>query len=270
VNPERLHSLMSLLEDDDQHTAGLAMAELLAAPEDLDRILPEMQESASSVLRRRAHQLQNILNVRRRRGRAGETFARRQPSLIEGLLELHMLWYDEDLEDEIMNLWHKLLEQVDQAKPETPEAMARFLRRLGLTIGEPEECNPDHHCFGTVVEDLVGADYMVCAVARLLAAEAGWNGEVVATPAWGFCLIDRREGVLLVPGRNWRVKPRESAQGIEPWSDEMVLRLAAAMLFLESVRSDSPRYAFTLGSALARSCPGHDFAQLPYPLGEHR
>jgi hypothetical protein len=270
MNPDRLHSLLNLLEDEDQHTAGMAMAELLDAPDHLDQVLPELQESGNLVLRRRSHQLQNILNVRRRRTRAGESLARHQPELLDGLLEMHMLWYDEDLEEEIMNLWRKLLEQVAEAKPDTPEGLARFLKHLGLTIGEAEECNPDHHCLGTVIEDLVGADYMVCALARLLAAEAGWLGEVVVTQAWGFCLFERREGVLLVPGRNWRIKPKESARGIEPWSDEIVLRHAAAMLFLEAIRSDSPRYAYTIGTALARGCPGHDFTQLPYPLGERR
>ena len=61
-------SLLSLLDDENEQSASLAMAELLRRDEkQLEPVLRKLQESADPRLRKRIHQLQSTLLLRRRR-----------------------------------------------------------------------------------------------------------------------------------------------------------------------------------------------------------
>lgn len=60
--------LLSLLDDENEQSASLAMAELLARDQKtLEPVLRKLQESSDPRLRRRIHQLQSTITLRRRR-----------------------------------------------------------------------------------------------------------------------------------------------------------------------------------------------------------
>ena len=61
-------NLLSLLDDENEQSACLAMAELLKRDESkLEPVLRKLQESSNLRLRRRIHQLQSTILLRRRR-----------------------------------------------------------------------------------------------------------------------------------------------------------------------------------------------------------
>lgn len=62
-----LASLLSLLDDEDETVAVNAMAELLNREAELGDALAVLQESDHPLLRRRSHQLQAAITLRRRR-----------------------------------------------------------------------------------------------------------------------------------------------------------------------------------------------------------
>ena len=71
--------LLDLMDDENEQTASLAMAELLRSDrsELLNRHLCELQESARPGLRRRVHQLQSAIGARTRRSFLAESLRRR-------------------------------------------------------------------------------------------------------------------------------------------------------------------------------------------------
>ena len=62
-----LASLLSLLDDEDETVAVNAMAELLNREAELGDALAVLQESDHPLVRRRSHQLQAAITLRRRR-----------------------------------------------------------------------------------------------------------------------------------------------------------------------------------------------------------
>ena len=66
VSP-KIAALLSLLDDEDENVAVNAMAELLFCEEELGEALAGLQESPDALTRKRAHQLQAAITLRRRR-----------------------------------------------------------------------------------------------------------------------------------------------------------------------------------------------------------
>ena len=71
-------NLFKLLDDDNEQSACIAMAELLqqAGPR-LERILRSLQETSDAKLRRRIHQMQSAIIKRRNRRILGDALDRR-------------------------------------------------------------------------------------------------------------------------------------------------------------------------------------------------
>ena len=85
MTPERLKALFSLLDDEKEEVALVAIRNLLAAPpEELLPFLGEYQESSSPLLRKRIHRLQAILTLRERRESLSRFWEKRGTNLIDG------------------------------------------------------------------------------------------------------------------------------------------------------------------------------------------
>ena len=75
---KKIQTLLDLMDDENEQTASLAMAELLrfGHPELLNQRLCELQETARSGLRRRVHQLESAIGARTRRSFLAESLRR--------------------------------------------------------------------------------------------------------------------------------------------------------------------------------------------------
>ena len=103
---DKIKTLLTLLEDENRNVASQAMAELLRHEEELPQYLNSLQESENLILRKRAHQMQSILSIRRRRKNFAMNLKSNTMGLIEGLTELHLQWYDYDAEETISKQWN--------------------------------------------------------------------------------------------------------------------------------------------------------------------
>ena len=200
-NPE-INSLLSLLDDEDESVAVNAMAELLNREAELGEALAELQESSHPLLRRRSHQLQAAITLRRRRREFIRKLQAPRVDLIDGLIDVHLQWYDNDSRPELESLWSDFRQEAARCPLHTLEELAYFMRKSGFTAQPETTLRPENYCIGPILENHTGS-------AALLAAIAG-----AITPApfrmvrvmGDFALYDG-EGRLLVPAHDWQLCP---------------------------------------------------------------
>lgn len=247
----QLKSLLKLLDDEDEQSASFAMAELLKYRGEIDPILRDIQESDNPRLRRRVHQLERILSIRRRRSRLPSALVG-ELNLVRGLGELHFLWYDNDDEEVVVTQWNRLLAKATGFQPNSIDRLAYFMRKAGFTTADKEEIEADYYCVGIVLEELVGADFILCALAKELAAQFQLDLRI-ATCLDEFVLVGR-DGRSVAPASNWRVGELHPKSNLRECDNFALFKLTAATLYLCAVSTDSFRYIYTIGNCLARMC----------------
>lgn len=265
---KEIENLIKLLDDESQQCASMAMAGLLRFGSEIGPVLQNLQETDNSRLRKRVHQLQSVLSIRRRREAVAGSLGTRKCDLLGGLIQLHLQWYDDDFEMSIRELWEKLLRNSEKYNPANITKLAYFMEKKGFNVIEAENIDADFFCIGTVLEEFEGADFILCAIAQCLAAQWGFNLKIVQIMG-NFSLMDAKCKVLL-PANNWQVLPRQKRGRYMEWTPQMLLRLTASMLFLSAVGTDSFRYISTLGECLAGAAGSDDMSFLPYPYSSKR
>ena len=96
IDAARLRQLLSLLDDPSPEAGTGVLAELLRCGDAVLPYLAEFQESDDPVLRKRVHQLESILTVRRRRKEFLADLKAGPTDLVQGLIDVHLLWFDND------------------------------------------------------------------------------------------------------------------------------------------------------------------------------
>ena len=279
--------LLSLLNDGDDRSASLAMAALLAEGEDslLDEDLRKMQETPDRELRKRVHQLQSTIALRRRRENFGRLLRAPQEDsflpykgLLEGLVQLHLLWFDNDSGDNLRKQYRKLaqnfLREKEKSSPETPlEKVALFLRKKKFRCVHKDELEGENFCLGSCLDDRLGADFLLASLAVLLSEEGGEDRKeeelvyVTQSAESDFILVDGK-GNIAVPANDWEFIPFHQAYRFELWSRKAILRYGAMLLFTCAASTDSFRYMYTVGLPLADGPDPSSHAEaLPYPYG---
>jgi hypothetical protein len=259
----KIENLIKLLDDENPQTAQAAMAEMLKHESELEEFLAHHQESDNPLLRKRIHQLQAIITVRARRKNFAKIVKDRNLSLLQGLLEVHLQWYDNDSERGILTLWNELLATAQRYNPSTLEKLAYFMRKCGFTTSPKDELQADYFCLGPVLEELIGADFILCAIAREIAASRSLDIRIIRLLG-EFALVDA-DGKILTPKNGWQLIPQIQAPVWDFWDNEKILKLASSMLFLFAVSSDSFRYVSTIGESLLQLANDGDLDFLPYP-----
>lgn len=269
-------SLFNLLDDENEQSAAQAMAELLRKEEGpLEEMLCRLQETENLRLRKRIHQLQAVLRLRKRRDFFQEKLKRRELDLLEGLIQLHLLWFDNDSRSALCKQWETFLEEAAAFHPDTLETLGIFFRKKLLRCAHKDDMQSACYCLGSVLDDSMGSDCLLCAIAVLVAAKAGLNLRITQSAESDFILLDSAENVLL-PANDWEYIPSDQIRyRFEFWSVPMLLRYALSMMFCSAVSSDNFRYVHTIGNILVppeksgrpAGDPSPDF--LPYPYGKH-
>jgi len=261
---KELKSLFRLLDDDSEQSASMAMASILERDKDghLDDVLRKLQEANDTRLRRRVHQLQSIMTLRRRRKVLAQSLESRKLSLLDGLIEMHMLWYDNDSIEAVRKEWSDFMEDSKSFRPSNLDRLAYFMRKKGFACPSKDDVEADFYCLGTVLEEFAAADFILCAVAKL--AASAWGLELKITQLSGdFVLVDST-GHALHPANDWKIV-EYPAKTMREWDAQTILKLAASMLFVCAISTDSFRYVHTIGSCLAKTCGAEGIESLPYP-----
>ena len=65
--------------------------------------------------------------------------------------------------------WETLVEESGKYHPETLEQLAYFMRKHSFVCSHRDEMESEFLCLGTILDENTGADFMLCAIACLLA-----------------------------------------------------------------------------------------------------
>ena len=222
-------NLLKLLDDDNEQSACTAMAELLEQSDPrLERILRSLQETSDAKLRRRIHQMQSAIIKRRNRRVLAEALNHGELSLLEGIVRLHLLWFDNDTRPEVLQQWQDFLQESAVLQGCRIEKLFAFLGEKIRCVGfSKDDLNADTICLGTILEDGAAIDFMCCIIAKLL-AEA-WNTRMEIVQIGGeFAILCG--GTLFYPGKQWESIPNFNP-GTHVWSTGELLSLVASTLF---------------------------------------
>ena len=262
---KKLKSLISLLDDNNNEVVQEAMAELLKHESEIGKYLATHQESSNPKLRKRIHQLQAIMIMRQRRESFAKLLHAKDLNMIDGLIAVHLQWYDNDSERFLLDLWERFFKASERFAPKSIKEIAYFMRKCGFEVASTDELRADCFCFGPVIDDLVGADFILCALASELAKK--WGIELEIIRFMNQFLLINKQGEALSPANSWQLLAGVDSKKCEFWNKKQILELASTMLFSFAVSSNSFRYIHTIGSSLAKILGADKLDFLPYPYG---
>ena len=265
MNEKKLRSLLSLLDDPDESIAVRVMTELLEYEPELLDLLGDMQESADPVLRKRIQQLESILLLRRRRKDFLQYLNGENPDILQGLTELHLLWFDRDTPEMLMENLQIFLSASANSRIKTLGDLGLFMARSNFVPPPPdEELDPENYCIGPILEDRIGSEVILCALALLAGICNNLNLWMLRIGR-NFVLMNEA-GERIAPANDWQLEAADTSLHGEFWNEPaMVLRYAAQMLFLAAVSTDNFRYVHTVAHAMLGSPGDEKLDFLPYP-----
>ena len=259
-NPD-ISSLLSLLDDEDETTAVEAMAELLYRGDEAAEKLAELQESPDPLLRRRVHQLEAALTLRRRRREFSRLLAMPRPDVARALVELHLQWFDNDPLPEIAARVEAFLAGGANARVRDLNGLSAYFRKCGIVAERETTLRPENYCVGLALADRIGAAALWVLLGQLLLGNI--PGVRIVRHVEEFSLCDGQN--LLLPERDWRVVRAPGNDELELWDARRVLKFVSMMLFSAAVNSDSFRYVLTIGQAVSGLPEDEVLTYLPYP-----
>lgn len=260
-----LRVLLGLLDDPDENIAVSVMGELLRHEKELLPLLGELQEDENVLLRKRIQQLQSIIAIRSRRRKFLEQLKSEQLDLAEGLIELHLLWFDRDYPETLLEMLQTFMAVAANNMIKNIGELGSFMLRNGFALPPADEAlEPENFCIGPILEDRMGADIMLCTLALMAGLDAGLELGLVRVA--GHFAVVNAAGEMISPGNGWIVDHVNKLQRGDFWNDpKAVLKYASLMLFLYAVSSDNFRYIHTIGHALCGGSDDEMLDFLPYP-----
>lgn len=260
-----LRKLAGMLDDPSQSIAVSVMSELLRHEDELMPLLGELQESADPLMRKRVQQLEAILNLRQRRKRFYELLTGETMSVVEGLVELHLLWFDRDNPEMLKQQIYAFVAAADAARIGNIADLGAFMARCRFTLPAEEDAgDPENFCIGPVLEDRIGADVMLCILGMMAGIGAGLQVAVVRVNG-KFSLVNAA-GVMISPENNWLPDRNCQLRNGEFWYEPAkLLEYASLMLFLFACSYDTFRCVHTIGHALCGSSGNEVLDFLPFP-----
>ena len=262
LSPELLR-LGELLDDPDEDMAVNVLAQLLAREEELGELPAMLQESPDPRVRRRAHLLQNALAMRQRRRRicAMLNDPAAKDEFFPALIELHLLWYDKDRQDDLRRQVGDFLESAGKSPWGSLADAEMFMRQHCFLPDNESTIRPENYCIGTILEQHCGSGGVLLAmISELLGRD-----EFPLVRVLGEFAVTDRSGALLMGGGNWRLIPPSGAEA-ERWDSQMMLRYIGMTLLSCAVNSDSYRYVMSITEAMTGDESEHVFDGFPYPF----
>ena len=190
-----ISSLLSLLDDEDEATAVEAMANLLDRGDEVAPYLAELQESPDPLLRRRVHQLESALTVRRRRNGFSRLLAVPRPDIARVLVELHLQWFDNDPLPEMAARVAAFIAGGRNSGVRNLNAVSAYFRKCGIVAEHETTLRPENYCVGVALADRVGAASLWVLLAKLLLPEDSGVRIVRHVEEFALCEFDKdRDG----------------------------------------------------------------------------
>ena len=259
--PEKIdiRRLASLLDDPDENVAVSAIAELLNREDELGDLPAELQESSNPLMRRRVHQLETALTMIRRRRFLNTFFQDPRTDFTEGLIQIHLQWYDRDSESSLRRKLRSFRKELSAFPLGNLREAGEAFAALGITPTPATTLKPELFCIGPMLDDRCGVASLwcglICALLKNDALPADCDGR--------FVVVQGKS--MLVPENNWLCSPAPESGRLQMWTGPQLLYQAALNLFSAAVNSDSFRYVLTIAEAITGDVNGETLSMLPYP-----
>ena len=258
----KIQLLASLLDDPDDGIAVKAIAELLKYEQSLGDLPAIWQESDNPLLRKRAHQLQSALVMRQRRKALFDKLESGDFDFFDVLVDIHLLWFDNDPRPGIMNEVKSLRRKARAKKISSLAELSLFMQQNNIAAEAESTLHPENYCIGTIIADKCGAASMLAALGKFLLAEPE-NFTVVRI--YGDFAIADRDGNVLIPAHGWQLYKDAELRQAEAFTPGEVLKFGEMNLFSCAVNSDSFRYILTIGQSISGTSGDEILHKFPYP-----
>ena len=253
-NTKKISALVTLLEDDNSEVSTTAMRELLAIDDKkLSSIVKDLQESPNSRIRKRVHQIQSIIKIRNNRDSLSSRLTDNNPSLIKGLTEIHLLWYDRDNDESLKKQIRNFLKKSKEENLNQISKIATFMKKENFTVSKNNELEPDSYCIGAILDTKIGSDILLCTLANLIGSGDDWHGSVICKNK-RFFLTDS-DGNLADP-LTWEVEKVDNVAALKKldiYDVSMTLRFVVYQLLLCAMCTASYRYVYTIAKCIGKT-----------------
>ena len=265
MTESKLQSLISLLDDPDENIAVTVMGELLKNEAELMPLLGELQEADNKLLRKRVQQLETIIMLRNRRRNFLSRIDGGECDIADGLVELHLLYFDRDTPEMIRSLIELFVNVALNNNISSVDELGAFMAQNNFVLPMPDEkLEPENYCVGPILEDRIGSDILLCTLALLAGVHSGLPLELARID--GNFAVCTPEGRFISPANSWQADVIGTQTADLSWnSPSAVLKYASLMLFLHAVSSDNFRYVYTIAQAMSGGKDDFTTGFLPYP-----
>lgn len=261
-SPE-IMQLTAMIDDRDEGIAINILAQLLAREDELGDLPGILQESSDPLIRRRSHQLQSAITMRRRRRELHQMLNDADNRCVmQTLCMLHLLWFDKDQRSELEKEIQDFMCLAENNHLKDLTAVEMFMRKLCFLPENESTIHPDSYCVGNVLYLRAGASSLLAAVIFALLDQP--ERFRIVHSAGTFGVADIRKNIVLSGGGGWHIAPFAEAE-TEVWSIQTLLKYIAATLLSCAVNSDSYRYVMSITQALTGDESEHVFDDFPYP-----
>jgi hypothetical protein len=259
-----IRALLSLLQDDDEKIASLAMEQFLKLDRAVDETIAEHQESQDPRLRNRIHQLSSILARRRARREFIHSVADEGISLWDGVVQINALYDPQCDLRKVREAVQRLSERLGVGTPNAPR-LAALMRDEEFTVPDEDGLDIELFLAERVLETKYGSSPVLCALAQRLGELRDWESTIVLYDG-RFCLMDRHQ-LLMDPAEGWHIAKMEAADRVHPCARKNVWLGILTQCFLVSLVDGQLRDLYHFGDLLT-TLNGTDVGSLPYPLGQ--
>ncbi len=260
ISPDILH-IASMLDDADENVGVNLLAQLVNRAEELGDLPAVLQESPDPVVRRRAHQLQSALAMRKRRDIFHARLFAAEPDVVSALQELHLLWFDRDSTVELRAAVDDFCREFQATGITSLEEVEFFMRKKFILPEAESTIVPENYCIGTVLDRQTGATSLLLTLILGIAAVPHFQPVRVLDE---FAVYDGKN--ILLGNGSWRLCQAPERGNMEIWNARMLLQYLAGMLLSCAVNSDSYRYVMSIAQALNGDKSERVFAGFPYPF----
>jgi hypothetical protein len=261
---EPVAALLTLLQDEDDKVASLAMEQFLDRGL-AESAIAEFQEAHDPKLRQRIHQLGTILSRRRARQEFLDAVSQERISLWDGVVAINSLYDPQCNRQKVNDELHVMVSRLGLRRA-TAAKTAALMREQEFCVPEEDVLDVDLYLIERVLETCYGSPAVLCALAHQAGLEAGWESSIVLHEG-RFCLLDRHH-LLIDPTAGWHVTHLSENTKFHPCSRKDLWLGILSQLFLVSLVDGHLRDLYHFGDLLSalNEMPPED--ALPYPLGK--
>jgi hypothetical protein len=262
LNRQTLEALLTLLGDDAGQVASLAMEPLLSM-KDIDKFIAKHQDCDNSALRRRMHQLANVITRRRLREHFLKQIDQPDFSAWDAALVINVLGDTRRSISELETQAQDLVGSLRSKKASTAQIRS-FMTKQGFAVPPDDGMRFEYYCIGEVLETHAGSAVLLCLLTQHIGKLCGWASGICMYEG-RFCLVDAHFNVIDVT-RNWEQRrlPREK---YHMCLRKEIITCILSYLTVTAIQEGS-LHELHIFAALLCDMHGRQLNELPYPLGD--